>query len=1549
MKTNCPNINDREYKALAAQVGSAKAHTIYDMNNGNPVSLNADGTPSSIYNTIKEQYGIERAIEVRTKMFTDNFQELEPISSHNTLSINDNGSVTLSNGMAVNLIGKGVKSKSIAEHMIRQEVIESGERLNNLFDAIERSLPGVAVIRETQASLRDTKHAGEKAFVDRKGLHFNVQSVSYDTPIHEITHPWLHYLEAHDKIKYDYLMNLVRDSISDNKELYDLIRRKYPELNKTQLEKEYAATIAGFIGAEEVRKFMYRNNKYITESESKKKAGYFSNMISEIWKAIKNMLSGIITRNGDVSSLSKVDFSKATLDDIFSSMAEDVLMGKGINGMGYSEMNGLIERYYTGEESESSRDLHEKLDKITMISNIVPFLINRSDYSIKTTEQQKKQDVETIINSKMYKTNDGSSIYWEFGKKFVYPANISPETLRERIREDIIDKRHTLMESFNDKMINIIQQYQKHGNKKKLEKIIEEVFQVKLGPSQLNSIANSLRLIGINQPISEIYTYTQLKDHKELSHLYNPALDGLNYIVLIHGRTDSQVDMSLIDFANGKMGWSETSLPDSMSSLASAFGYDAKDFNVSNRLSDIRKILVATTLAGINKGAAQKNQRIRIRKAGVVGNNNLHISTHMISNMDNMLKNAKKLFSLPEVQRYFDPTHPYSKYIAELVQDDNAFSGTSIMQSWQNILESYYMDNRVRLGLSEEYVNNILHNREVLEARQLELSRRSDKATNEEYKLINMLVLYNEHRIDINGSQMKDISRKFKDVTNPHNIKHDAVQMFSIEIERVKAIMITELNGFKDEFQKLLKASIESHGRTVTALSSNNPEKVFGHLFKKTDVFLEEDSKFGKKGQTVKLNMFNRIYSSQNIKEAKEAGLTDADIKLADYIIEKTVERYSMNIMHNLVKNGRNVEKSINDIKAEVREKLQNGRIPIVPMTRSEMMRKGRVFEAAKKNWDKISKGELMAGEQSEYDEINFAYNQQLDENEQLRQMGMENVSDKNIVRLLDAKAYEGQTANLEYTMNMFVHDSIRKIATDNHIVPMYDSIKTWIDIIKYEFNNNEESQKVVEEYLKDYYNRVVKRRNKDEGDKIDSLIRNGLNTFSFMSLGYRPYVWVKSAYYNMQSQALEAMAKSITSAVSSEESKTLNIPGVGDMAKANAVLLSDFSKIMKLGKKFSIINSSEMDAIESIFTTMADKHAFRTQLSQLGNYYSDMLARLVSMTAFMMKDGSYYAHIYNKETDTLSYDITKDERFYKDGNWINENAKIIFNDLKQSLIRDGLATEENIMVGYDYRDANTRFKWYADKYIIGSMDEYQKVLLGQTAIGALFTQFRNFMPDKIFNFVGSNRMTSYGAVREVYLNADNQVAVIRKQIETEGSIASLWYYLSDVYKVIKTKEMTLKELNENLSPIRRHNLAKEVSRAIMFTAIVGGLYLMVKAGLSDKDRDKMEFLMNELIPWQPAIDFTNNMIPMVNSMSEIWNIMIGKARFDRLLRFTGPIYDGIYLFELISDYDDLTLTSREIRKQKERTEEEQKRINEAISRKEKVKELYKEAGIMEE
>jgi len=291
----------------------------------------------------------------------------------------------------------------------------------------------------------------------------------------------------------------------------------------------------------------------------------------------------------------------------------------------------------------------------------------------------------------------------------------------------------------------------------------------------------------------------------------------------------------------------------------------------------------------------------------------------------------------------------------------------------------------------------------------------------------------------------------------------------------------------------------------------------------------------------------------------------------------------------------------------------------------------------------------------------------------------------------------------------------------------------------------------------------------------------------------------------------------------------------------------TDFRKIHELGKKFSIINSSEMDAIESIFTTSADKHIFRTQLAQLGNYYTDMASRLVTMTAFMLKDGSYDAHTYNPDTNKLSYDVTKDKRFYKDDKWISDNAELIFKDLVRSQINVGLATSENDMtVGYDFVDANTRFKWYSDKYIIGSMDEYQKVLLGNTAVGQLFTQFRNYLPDKAFNILGTNRQTSYGAIREVNMNADNEMEVIRKQIEIEGTAASLWYLLEDVVKVVRTKDMSFKDIE--LSAMRKYNIGLVVGKAVMLTTILVALKMMCDAGMSDRDKDKLEWLYGELM-----------------------------------------------------------------------------------------------------
>ena len=1539
-KSKCPNLNDPEYKALAAKVGSSKAHTIYDLNNGNPVSLTADGNPSLIYDIIKEYHGETKAIEARTNMFTKTFRDAA--GNIDELSVSPNGAISLPDGQTINILGQGIKSKAIAKHVLRQDSLEVGQLMEGVIGTLQSALPGLNILRESFQSVQGTKHTNERAWVDARGLHLNMQSMSYDTPIHEISHVWMHALKESDKQRYDYLLEAAKESIKTNRVLYDRIKAKYNDKTEDELVEEYAATIAGFTSVEQVKKFMYRNNKYITDVDARNTYSGLSGIVNRIWDAIKNVFKTLTTKNGRISSLDELNFATSKLNDIFQALTEDILTGAGVIGFDIESTDRLMEKYYSNENHDASKILFDDYTAITKISDIVPYLMNRSDVLTGYDEQQKVKDTEQIISNGLNVGSDGRLYYYDLGKKFTYEKSLSRNELMQRVRDEIINPRYEYMNSFSEKLIETIRKYNISGKKKDINKIILEVFGNKLGIRQQEEILDALTLIGFNQPIEEIVMYKDLATHTKLSHLYNPALDGLNYLVILHGTKADALDISLVDIANGKMDWSDNMLPSNAINLGYTFGYDNNFFSYSNRKSDIRKALIAFTLAGINKNANDNKQKIRVRKVGVIGNNNLNVSTHMISNISEAFDNAQKLFSIPEVQEQMDQSSPNFAYITNLLADKNAFNATNIMQSYKNMLESYYMENRVELGLSAQFVNNVLADNNLLKARQLELEKKHGYMDNPEHRLLSILIQYNDNHIDINGSQMNDISRKFKNVTNPHNVKHDAVQMFSIEAERVKSKIIDRLNDFKDDFQTLAKKSIESHGKQFS-LTINKPEDVFGRLFKKGKVLLKNDYKGNKIGDTIEITMYNQIYGSYNLSEAKAAGLTDADIALADYILESVKKRYIDNIKHNMKMSNRGVEKSDAELEQEALSHLQGGRIPVMPMTRFEMLRKGKVETAIKRNFEKIAKGEYQAGEDTEnYNEVHFAYQSQLTNiNQQFIQMGLMPVSGvENTFNEIDMTRMENQTMNLEYTMNMFMHDGIRKELLDTELIPTYHRIKQWLNTIKYEFGKGDKSQAVVEEYLDDYYNRIVLRKNKDENDKIDPWIRNLQNSFSFLALGYRPTVWMRSAYYNMQSMMLEGIAKSVTSTISQDEAKTLNVPGVIDMAKANAVLLTDFAKISALGKKFSIINVSELDAIESIFTTMTEKSLVRNQIAQIGNYYSDMLARLVAMTAFMIKDGSYDAHSFNKETGELSYDITKDERFYKNGDWINEDAKIIFADLHKSMLNDGLIKNDKTLVGYDFRDANTRFKWYADKFIIGSMDEYQKALMGQTAIGALAMQFRNYLPDKLFNLLGSNRLTSYGAVREIRMNADNEVEVIRKQMEIEGSVASWWYYLADVVKVVKNQDMTLSELNESLSPIRRQNMAKTALQAVFLTTIVTGLAMMVKAGISDKDRDKLEFLWSELAAWRAVTDLNEtSIIPLSKLISDLWSFFTGEANWNRLLKYTGPFYDTKWYMELLTDYDDLLLTSRQEKRVNDMNEQELEEFREKMRLRKQTKE----------
>jgi len=863
------------------------------------------------------------------------------------------------------------------------------------------------------------------------------------------------------------------------------------------------------------------------------------------------------------------------------------------------------------------------------------------------------------------------------------------------------------------------------------------------------------------------------------------------------------------------------------------------------------------------------------------------------------------------------------RWFQELLNEKKLWDDTVIIQTMSNILETYYDNYYLDLGLSQEEKDNLTTNigtpqhikflRERQKKIELENQRvrikstgRADWRGNIEHQIISEYLLEKTAGISINNSNVSDISKTFMMLTPMHNSTNELIQNISIEAENTKAIILDQLNGYKKTFVKLLEKSMLSHGINLGLV--NDANKIFNHLFKTGTIHFEKDTKEHKAGESIEVRFKNQLYGRYNIAEAKSAGLTEEDLDLTDYILKTIHDRYLQNALHENKKRKNPSKES--EVISKVKSELQDGYIPVMSMTRIELLSSGKFGASFKSVVDKMSNAEYMPGDilSDYYGSVHSIFAGQLQIDKQLNEMGLQpnDESKYPVGNLNDFDAFNNVTSNIEYVFNMFVHDSIRTIELEERFLPVWNNTLSFIDIL----NNADKDTRNIEQILKIYYDRVVNRKNQDKlNDKVAILARSITGLYTFVSLGYKPMIWVKSAYYNMQNSFIESIA-SAASNINTEEAIKLNFPTSSDLAKAHTLMYTDFEKIYALGKKYSIINATEMDAIESILTTKINRSPLKTQFAQIGNAFTDIASRLLTMTAFMVHDGSYEAHTYDKETDTLKYNYKLDNRYFKNGNWISENAKSIFEFTLNEAIDVGLATDkDNMQVGYTFRDANIRFKYYSDKYIIGSMDEYQKVLLGSSWVGQLFMQFRSYLPDKVANWIQPEYKTMYGAVPTVKQTVDGNYEVIRERITQEGELASIfWKLIPGLIKVVRIKDYTMEQFKKEVldgSPIVKYNLGRFAAQAMVATAIFAALKLLSTLGLSDKDRQKLQWLTSELFFYDSYTQLENQILPISGLIDSIMGIVLGKHNWTNLMRYTGPVNDAIYLYGIFSSNDD--------------------------------------------
>ena len=1680
--SKCPNKNDKEYKALSAIVGDGKAHTIYAKNNGNPVSLTADGNPSLIYQQLVERYGVDKAVKYRANMFTEKFSVLSgqdttkikngvdqlfndndklstigtkqqyskyiesifPDSKNkeilfrgenennkngkyftpdenyakvfgknvkpfiinsnnvldlrkynieldaelidksgreterenlwvnknididklidnsdtvvgldagnqvlsiytkndvyqlgselditgfkkfvakNTISENDyildeNDNIITKSGKSIQIGEKVAETEGIKDYKLRKEFIATAEKTNSFIHSLEKAVPGFKIQVESFETTRNTEHATDRAWVDATGIHLNTQSMNVDTPIHELTHVWIHVLEMTDGYKYNQFMSKVRDSIADNKEIMDSIRKKYWQLDEVHQLYEYAAAVSGMTSQKEVNKFLARNNRYVSSIRSKDIFRKVYDIVSSLFSSIGNLVSGKITAN---SALDNVNFEKGTLNDIFNALTEDILNGRKIIDFGPVEVEQLLKNYYSDGFYEA--DIGFK--PIENVAEVVPFLINNEEYGQLNFEnpEAKEKMVENIFANLWQRDKD--RIYVDYGKMYSYPNSMPDNEVMASIKNEMLVRRQQMMNSFNNNIVEILNKHISDTSVP-LETLIQDTFsEYGFSDTVVENIVRSIKLLGINEPMTTVMNYRDMTNVQALAPLYNDAIVGFNPIVIVHTMSDSKVDVSLIDLTGSVLGFQDNLMDSHKKSLASNLGNDKSEkgrkFNMSNSQGDIRQVLLGVTIAGMNKLAQENNKKLTLRRYGVIGFNGTSIQPRMLSTLHQAMANGRDLFTLPSVQAVMDEKSLSYKWFQELLSDDKAWNEDSIYQSWRDKLETYYAAYYQSLNMDEVQKNAMTDNFNSYEhfkllsdrARAIEIKDKN-WINNPEHKLITQYLVWFKQGVGINNGQVKDINKTWLKFTNIHNIKSDILQYYSVEAEATKSIIVNQLNDYKAKFNDALTKSLESRGMSLNILG-NQPEKVFGHLFKKGELLLTEDSDKNKKGDIVPIILNNQLYGSYNVEEAKKAGLTTEDIALADLILETVKERYLANAMHD--NSRRSTPKKEEELRNELLSKMVPGHIPVLEKTKQELFRDKKYKEMVRKGWDQIAISEFMSGIEDvtidndlisdDYQHMNSRFRSQQSIQQQMIRMGLMPTDSTTPNRYKgDLKFYGKKTMNLEYVFNMFVDDSIRTIEIENRMIPAMNKAIQWNQILKEEYNIQ---TKYTNEFLKEYSDRIIKGKSQDDPtDKTAAIVKNITNAYSFMALGYRPLVWVRSAYFNTQSQIIEALSTKAAN-MFTDENKRLNFPTPEDMTKANLELAMNHKKVMALGKKFGLVNGSEMEAIESFFTTNIDKNVFQSQLAHIGNYYSDIAARLTTMVGFMIHDGSYEAHTYDKTTDTLKYDKLKDTRYFdKEGKMISGKEQAIWDRKTKQMIDQGIIKDtENMEVGYDFEEVNTRFKWYADKYIIGAMDEYQKMLLGNTFSGRIFTQFRTFLPGKIFNLVGSRRMTSYGADVTAELNENNEWETIKKQIMIEGTLASMWNYLSDVVKVVRTKDMKFSDLEE-MDPMTKYNLARSMISATFFTSILVGINMLAANGMSDRDKDKLSWLYSELLSYSNYDSIKSNIVPMSGLIDNIMGLMTGQKKWTRLFAYTGPVYDAIWFMELLGDNDNM-------------------------------------------
>ena len=1334
----------------------------------------------------------------------------------------------------------------------------SARAIETLVQAISRSFNGINIRYENnQTSINDSAigyfHGGT--------VHLNTDRVQTDTLFHELTHPLLHVIKHVHPGLYAILTDEAKLMLEEG-DLYALkVQAMYPELSGYDLLDEIVATMVGFNSVDAVGAFLAAQNEMNYRNVSQGIWNRMKALIDRFWSAVKYFFQGY-----DLN----IDPRTTSIKDLSNQIVRKALRGENVLNISSGKMKEILAAAYDVPHFQltaPAKNIYEVKNLFTNVATYNKDGIETPIPNYNTLDlDEKVSHLKLLLPSLNYEYYSNGVVYNFDERK---PGHIPKDQWDKVIREQI-------MVGQDEKSIRLKQTILTwlNGSEHKITDLQAQLGRNNLGEYIYTEEALTEFLKGIHwTPTTKFYLYSDIWKNETLRPYYSEELIGYDPIVAVEFDHDDQMLVSFFNLTTNMLRIPELTTRSDRKNILGKYLTDTIAhargiIDVTNTLGDVSNFMMGVAAS---KFVNAKGKKIHI---GSVATVSLHPKRAIFETADSVILNnaAREMIKVDDFVKDLSP---------EMHAAIKSFALIKVGFSFERLLAKKYHDEDADiLGVEDFYKGGMDVNdkRRFLLGRlkdinKLNIEHINNAAIQEIRLIIDTLSFLEEGKIMSDQiSSKKDYSLLEQYVLAQFDANHPVVELIRDAVIRTSMRTVEQMKTFKTDinaFSEHFKRKYETQHGPVEKYFYEVGPKYFDHIIAHVvdDKGIKRNSGF---------ILWTKDKNEDPMFYEQAQAISDDDLKMGRVFVDTVTKLLTEIYYHRRVSNKGDYiydsvlgqkrkytkEDALNGLLTET--SYRKGMIPLMPDTVYGMMGKGKLVDSFIKHKKQIESGYIMFDEMAQMSDQDadfidsmpdqfmqqFLHNQSAD---MLGSLGIKGKRMRNLLGLTEAGKLGGKieytydigdnraaglNTDLEILLEFLNMSTLRKINYENEVLPLVNGAKTYmLDT----HTNQQFKQTNVIKYVELYTRQAIEgKRIKFDmsvaGINIDSTVQMAMSIASPIVMTLNFNVGIVSAVHNAMMAYTEGITNSLTGS---------HWAGAGDVGAASGLFFTDFHKVSQLTSQFQMVNSNDYEIVTHRYNQKRKKHIISDFTANWTNWASDMYARGIMMTAQMLRDGSYYAHTYDKDTGRAKYDPSKDKRFeiyFKKDEAHPEykRQKALYEGLKRRLVADGVGlVNGEAAQGYSHVEMRA-LKTLADKYVVGAYGPLERNLMGGYLIGRMYMMFTTWLMTKIGNAVKKKSSIKDLGYYEIKEDDEGNLVPHWMREYTEGYMVTVFNMARRLIITGDTKQFSNMETYQKKNLIR---FATTISLFLFFKLLYG----MV---VDDEDRER-----TGLMKYVPSFD----------------------------------------------------------------------------------------------